>query len=58
MHIAAGGRDVSVAFFAAVTNLLGRKNVLTYAKDPSTGRVSPIDMRPRAPLVVGIDWRF
>jgi len=57
-HIAAGGRDLSVALFAAVTNILGRKNVLTYARDPSTGEVSPIEMRPRAPFVVGIDWSF
>jgi hypothetical protein len=32
--------------------------VLTYAKDPSTGRVLQIEMRPRAPLVVGLDWQF
>jgi len=57
-HLAARGRDVSIALFAAVTNLLGRKNVLTYSRDPSTGRVSPVEMRPRAPFVVGLDWKF
>ena len=38
--------------------LLGRQNVLTYAVDPETGTPSPVRMRPRSPLVAGIDWRF
>jgi hypothetical protein len=57
-HVAMGERDVSIALFAAVTNLLARKNVLTYSRDPSTGQVSPVEMRPRAPFVVGLDWKF
>jgi hypothetical protein len=31
---------------------------MTYATDPSSGERVGIEMRPRAPLVVGIDWRF
>jgi hypothetical protein len=57
-HIAAGGRDISMALFAAITNIFGRKNVLTYSRDPATGRVSPVEMRPRAPFVAGLDWKF
>lgn len=51
------GRDGSLALFGTVTNLLGRKNVLTYAVD-SAGRWVAVEMRPRAPLVAGLDWRF
>lgn len=58
VHIEVGGRDALIAIFGTVTNILGRTNVLTYAVDPGTGNVIPIDMRPRAPLVVGLDWRF
>jgi hypothetical protein len=57
-HLRLAGRDASVALFGTVTNLLGRRNVLTYAIDPASGEVAPIDMRPLAPLVVGLDWRF
>lgn len=57
-HVAVGGRDGVIALFGSVANLLGRKNVLTYVQDPSTGRLTGIEMRPRAPLVVGLDWQF
>lgn len=57
-HFTAGGRDVSMALFAALTNILGRKNVLTYARNPSNGQITAIEMRPRAPLVIGLDWKF
>lgn len=57
-RIGVGGRDATIALFGTATNILGRKNVLTYAKDPSSGRVAGIEMRPRAPLVVGLDWAF
>jgi len=56
-HLGVVGRDVLVALFGSATNILGRKNVMTYARDPS-GTLLPIDMRPRAPLVVGVDWSF
>lgn len=57
-HLRLAGRDVQLALFAAATNLFGRTNLLTYVRDPGTGRVSPVEMRPLAPLVVGLDWRF
>ena len=57
-HLQLGGRDATVALFASATNLLGRKNVLTYARDPATGERMVIEMRPPSPLVVGMDWRF
>ena len=52
-HFQLGGRDAMVALFATVTNLLNRKNVLTYAENLTTGERIPVEMRPLAPLVVG-----
>ena len=57
-HIRLGGRDARVAVFATITNLLNRKNILTYVKNPSTGGRQPIEMRPLAPLVLGVDWQL
>jgi len=57
-HVGVGANHATVALFATVTNILGRKNILTYARDPSTGELFGIEMRPRAPLVVGLDWGF
>jgi hypothetical protein len=57
-HLALGGRDAVAAVFGTVTNVLGRRNVLTTAKDPSTGERVAVEMRPFAPLVIGLDWRF
>ena len=57
-HLGAGGRGATIALFGTATNILGRKNVLTYAVDRSTGEPIAIEMRPRAPLVVGLDWIF
>lgn len=57
-HFAVGGRDAAIALFGTVTNVLNRTNVLTYARNPTTGQLAPIEMRPLAPLVVGLDWRF
>jgi hypothetical protein len=54
----AAGRTAQVAVFGTVTNVLGRRNVLTVATEPSTGEQIEIGMRPLAPLVVGVDWRF
>jgi hypothetical protein len=54
----AGGRQAAVALFGTVTNILGRRNVLTYAVDPSSGHPVGIEMRPPSPLVVGLDWRY
>lgn len=52
------GRDAQLALFGTVTNLFNHQNVLTYSRDLSGGPVSPIKLRPLAPLVVGLDWRF
>jgi hypothetical protein len=57
-HLEVGGRDVQLALFGTLTNLLGRKNVLTVAPADSIGRTTAVEMRPRSPLVVGLDWRF
>jgi hypothetical protein len=57
-HLTLGGRDALVALFGSITNVFGRVNVLTSATDPATGRPVEIEMRPRAPLVVGLDWRL
>ncbi len=56
--LAIAGRHGLVAFYGTVTNILSRRNLLTFALDPLTGGRSSIDMRPLSPLVVGIDWRF
>jgi hypothetical protein len=56
--LAIAGREGRVAVYGTVTNILGRRNLLTFALDPSTGGRSSIDMRPLSPLVVGLDWRF
>ena len=57
-HFQLGGRDAMVALFATVTNLLNRNNILTYSDNPATGERLPIEMRPLAPLVLGLDWSF
>ena len=57
-HPVIGGRDVLLAAFGTVTNVFGRANVLTWMRSPSTGELTAIEMRPLAPLVVGLDWRF
>lgn len=57
-RVKAAGREVQLAVFATATNLLGRKNVLAVTVDPSTGQRTQVEMRPRSPLVVGLDWRF
>lgn len=57
-HFLLGRREGSVEVFATGSNLLGRANVLTYAVDPTTGESAPIEMRPRAPLTLGLGWRF
>lgn len=54
----AGGRRSTMAVFGTITNLLARENVLTYAHDPATGGRTPVTMRPRAPLVAGLEWQF
>ena len=57
-HFKLAGRDALVAVYGTVTNVFGHANVLTVAADPASGARTPIGMRPRAPLVFGVDWRF
>ena len=57
-HLHLGGRDAVVALFGTVSNLLNRGNVLTFIRDPSTGERAPVEMRPIAPLLVGLDWQL
>lgn len=57
-HVALAGRPASVALFATVSNLLGRTNVLTYARPSPAADPAAVEMRPLTPLVVGLDWRF
>jgi carboxypeptidase family protein/TonB-dependent receptor-like protein len=57
-HFTVHRRDVILALFGTITNLLGRNNTLTVVTDPTTGRRTAIEMRPRSPLVLGLDWRF
>ncbi|HSM36444.1 MAG TPA: TonB-dependent receptor [Longimicrobiales bacterium] len=52
------GRSGVLGAFAYATNLLGRPNVLLYTQDPTTGAREAVEMRPRAPLTLGLDWRF
>jgi hypothetical protein len=57
-HFVLGRREGSVEAFATGSNLLGRANVLTYLVDPESGASAAIEMRPRAPLTLGLGWRF
>lgn len=57
-HVRVAGRDAAVALYGTITNLVGRRNVLTYALDPATGAPAPVEMRPLSPLVVGLDWQY
>ena len=57
-HLHVGRRDMLLALYGTFSNLLARTNVLTVATDPVSGRTSAVEMRPRAPLVIGVDWRF
>ena len=52
------GFAISIALYGTVTNLFHRINVLTWARSSATGEPVAIEMRPLAPLVVGLDWRF
>jgi hypothetical protein len=57
-HFHIGPRDATLALFGTVTNLFARRNALTWATDPASGERVVVEMRPLAPLVAGIDWRF
>ncbi|MGH7468196.1 MAG: TonB-dependent receptor [Longimicrobiales bacterium] len=57
-HVRVARRNATIAAFGTLTNLFGQKNVLTVARDVVTGQPAEVQMRPRAPLVLGIDWVF
>jgi hypothetical protein len=57
-HVRLAQRDGIVGLFAGAANILDRKNVLTFSIDPVSGRRSGVEMRPAAPLVLGMDWRY
>ncbi len=57
-HLRMGGHDAVVAVFGTMTNLFGRINLLSYSRDPLTGVSAAVEMRPLAPLVVGLDWQY
>lgn len=57
-HFPLGKRDAQIEAYVTGSNLLGRSNVLGFVVDPSTGDAVPIDLRPRAPLTLGLGWRF
>ena len=57
-HLEVGGRDASIVLYGTVTNMFGRSNVLAEIVDPLTNELRRIGMRPRSPLVIGLDWRF
>lgn len=52
-----GGHEASLALFGTVTNLLNRRNVLTFAGTGEGGQAG-VKMRPLAPLLVGLEGRF
>ena len=57
-HASVQHRETEIAVFGTITNVLGRSNVLTYARSSTLDALTPIDMRPFAPLVLGMEWRF
>jgi hypothetical protein len=57
-HIRIAGRTTELAVFGTATNILDRVNVLTVAPGPDPGSQTPVTLRSRAPLVVGVDWAF
>jgi hypothetical protein len=57
-HLRIAGRDAQVALHGTLTNLLSRANILTRIRPVSDAPEQPLEMRPFAPLVVGLDWRF
>lgn len=56
VHVA--GRPSVVAVYGSLSNLLGRRNLLTVAESPVSGVREALEMRARSPLVVGLEWRF
>lgn len=57
-HLDFAGTDGQIGLYASVTNVLGRRNLLTRTLDPLSGDWTWVEMRSRVPLVIGLDWRF
>ncbi|MGD2069714.1 MAG: hypothetical protein PVI57_13655, partial [Gemmatimonadota bacterium] len=57
-HLDLGGRDAVIGVFATVSNVFGRRNLLTRVRTPGDGDPSGVTMLPLAPLVAGLDWHF
>jgi hypothetical protein len=57
-HVRIAGRDSLVAVFATVTNLFGRKNILAITTESAAGSPTAVEMLPRSPLAIGVDWEF
>ena len=57
-HVDIGRRNVEVALFGSATNVFGRRNLLTLASVAASNALSPVEMRPFAPLVIGFEWHF
>jgi hypothetical protein len=57
-HLRIAGRDAQLALHGTLTNLLSRANILTRIRPGSGAPAQTLGMRPFAPLVVGLDWRF
>ena len=56
--VARGRRVTELALFGTISNIGNRRSALTRVIDPKTRVSSDVGMRPQAPLVVGVDWRF
>jgi hypothetical protein len=57
-HLNLGRAEAQLGVYASVSNVLGRRNLLTRTIDPVSGDWAWVEMRSRVPLVVGLDWRF
>ena len=49
-------RHTELALFGTVTNVFNRRNVLNFAD--VDGERTALQLRPLAPLVIGVDWKF
>jgi hypothetical protein len=57
-HLRLAGRETVIGVFGTVSNVLGRANTLVYLRSSPASPPTALDMRPRSPLVIGLDWRF
>lgn len=57
-HVSLGGRDALIGVFATVSNVFGRRNLLTRVLPSGDGAPSDVTMLPLSPLVAGLYWRF